>query len=318
MGKMRPLLPASAHAQSPLGGPFGASGSLEGDSRSVGVQRRDPGEDSSENGGESASNDGGQGRRKLLWPDALLDAMLRMRFTDPKIAGAIDRASSNGQKAAAWRQFADALSGLGTSRVSERQLRLKFAKIKWEYKRWSEAGQSEEDRRAMGRPPSYMPILRRWFGAQDDRTPPTTPAARPQQGSGDSSSITPASPALTSTPTRQEEAGRERLRWQPVSAEVSEQSVHPRARRSPQTEDVALPSADPPLAAGGVALLAQEAGRGMMAIADALKARSTDTQVSALLQTQHAEQMAVLRALLDSQRAQTELLERIAASLANK
>jgi hypothetical protein len=110
-------------------------------------QRRDPCEDSSKSGEEVPV------RRQILWPDSLLDTMLRMRFTDPLIASSIDSASSK-QKSAAWKLLAVRVSEGASMRYSERQLRSKFAKVKWEYKHWSNA---DTDHQA-----SHMTILRRW------------------------------------------------------------------------------------------------------------------------------------------------------------
>lgn len=322
MAKMRPILPASARAQRVTGDQHAAEHDGDDDSGIIAVSERDLDAGSSENDDASESNDArgstGPARRKLLWPDELLDAMLCMRFTDPGIISAIEGATSNGQKAAAWRHFAAVLSGMGSTRVTERQLRLKFAKIKWEYKRWYETEHTEEERRAMGRPPSYMPILRRWFGAQhrgESRANSADVVTRSHQAS-DTSSVASAAPV----PPRLEEALRERIRRQMPSADPQEQTDEAPSRHGPRPEPQAplVPRVEPLLGADGVTLLAQEAGRGMTAIADALKSRSPDSEVAALLQAHHVEQMAMMRALLDAQRAQNELLERIAASLANK
>jgi hypothetical protein len=159
-------------AQSNLGNSYGTSGSLEGSTGSMAVQRRGPGEDLSENGG-AGGDTGVPARHQLLWPDKLLDVMLCMRFTDPTIAPTIERATSEGLKMAAWQHIATRVSGMAGMRFSERQVRAKFVEVEWEYKHWSEAGYSEEERRAMGRPSSYMSILRRWFGSK-------TLVARPQ------------------------------------------------------------------------------------------------------------------------------------------
>ncbi|KAG9402176.1 hypothetical protein AC1031_007878 [Aphanomyces cochlioides] len=221
-------------------------------------------------------------KEKLNWTHEMINTTLRLRFEDGTVARKLRKVVKKDEKDVAWTYFAAVLTEeLGTV-VSMKQLRSKYAKIKFEHAKWSQDVARTGNQETQTRPPGYMPILCEWF------------ATRRGAGTGiifDSENEKDMS--------KEDDVTLDELSEKDDEKEPPEKKQRKESGASRKT---------------GVNLLADRLGSGMAAIAAAMKAPDTSQQLIEMTQ----QQLTMTARLIETQELQTILLQALVASTQSK